>query len=210
MHVICPSTTPPPTWPGSQEYVASLVSVASQIKLVTLWEMSSGLLWVISLGFLSHANQQTTDATPRRSTNVLDHRRSSRRLSSLSEEFYVLSLLDVLLSQGLVSLSVVRFYQSPSHAATICREIVQSPPERRTPVQHPGIQPNVTGLGWTGATFFPPFPLLNSCSQGNKLKVDVLFKTMTRDGIVLNTATYAVLLYHYVKYSWSCACCTQG
>ena len=38
------------------------------------------------------------------------------------------------------------------------------------------------------------------------MKVDMLFRTMAEDGIVPNSATYAVLLYNYAKY----ARCMQG
>lgn len=60
-------------------------------------------------------------------------------------------------------------------------------------------------LGWVEqvllSLFLSTFQFLESCSQGNQLRVDILFSTMAEDGILPDSATYAVLLYNYVKYA---------
>ena len=148
---------------------------------------------------------------------VFGSRRRCEQLQSLNEEYYVLSLLDVLLAQQRVRhLSCTQRLTSSS--LLLLLDLSQPQPAeqvfnvyRREGHQFSVQTYNKLLLGWatqvkTIVLIFlaPPsviniFILFHCYEQGNRLKAEVLFRNMAKDEVPPNPETYAVMFYMYTK-----------
>ena len=159
----------------------------------------------------SHSTGHTSSTSRHK---VFGSRRRCEQLQSLNEEYYVLSLLDVLLAQQRVRhLSCTQRLTSSS--LLLLLDLIQPQPAeqvfnvyRREGHQF-SVQTYKLLLGWATqmktivSIFLAPlyiFLILFHCyEQGNRLKAEVLFRNMAKDGIPPNPETYAVMVYMYAK-----------
>ena len=164
--------------------------------------------------------QQSHSTGPTSSTarhKVFGSRRRCEQLQSLNEEYYVLSLLDVLLAQQRVRhLSCTQRLTSSS--LLLLLDLIQPQPAeqvfnvyRREGHQFSIQTYNKLLLGWatqvktivlvfSGPSLCTLTSLLVHCyEQGNRLKAEVLFRNMVKDEVPPNPETYAVMFYMYAK-----------